>query len=93
MTGSASAGQFADSEAASPLADTVLHISPSTLAPDLRYIKHLKLRNAALEYDAAQVLTCHITREADQPISPNSSFIDPNSAFLHLSFLGLTRGG
>ena len=35
-------------------------------------------------------LTCQITREADQPISPNSSFIDPNSAFLHLSFLGLT---
>ena len=35
-------------------------------------------------------LTCQITREADQPISPNSSFIDPNSAFLHLSHLGLT---
>jgi hypothetical protein len=35
-------------------------------------------------------LTCQITREADQPISPNSSFIDPNSAFLHLSHLGPT---
>ena len=42
---------LADLAAAPPvadLADTVFAISPSTLAPDLRYIKHLKNRNAPL---------------------------------------------
>ena len=36
-----------------------------------------------------EVLTYKITREADQPISPNSSFIIQNSPFLSLSYLGL----
>ena len=30
------------------IADTIFHISPSTLAPNLRYIKHLKARNTPL---------------------------------------------
>ena len=39
---------LAAAPAVAELADTVFAIHPSTLAPDLRYIKHLKSRNAPL---------------------------------------------
>jgi len=70
------------------IADSVFALAPSILAPDLRYIKHLKSRRETDDYDPSQVIVCQFTREREKPASRNSSFIIPNSSFPHLKFLG-----
>ena len=91
---------LAAAPAVAELADTVFAIHPSTLAPDLRYIKHLKSRNACLQYDEHNVLTTQITREAvlsPSPVSlspvslsPASPTPDSPTPFLQVSPIALT---
>lgn len=82
---------LADIAAAPPLtdlADTVFTISPSTLGPDLRYIKHLKSRRETDAYDASTVFVCQLGREAaPSPVSLSPASPSP---FLGLTYLGLS---
>lgn len=94
---------LADIAAAPPLtdlADTVFTLSPSILAPDLRYIKHLKCRRETDDYSSDSVIACQLGRtllpekvssSSSAPI-PHSSFRTPHSVspFLRLTYLGLS---
>jgi energy-coupling factor transporter ATP-binding protein EcfA2 len=91
---------LADIAAASPLtdlADTVFTISPSTLGPDLRYIKHLKCRREVEDHDASTVIVGQLGRseQADPPATaliPHSALRSPHSVspFLALTYAGLS---
>lgn len=83
-----SLADLAGAPAIADLADSVFALAPSILAPDLRYIKHLRSRREVEDHDRSQVIVCQLTREREQPASRNSSFIIPNSSFPHLKFLG-----
>lgn len=46
----------------SKVADSIFALGPSTLAPDLRYIKQIKSRNGSLEYGSEKVLVFRLAK-------------------------------
>lgn len=70
-------------------ADNIFAIGASKFEKDIRYLKHLKLRNAALEYDESKVCTLRLTKLVPG-VSPSPHLLFSPS-FLGFQFLGYDR--
>lgn len=94
---------LAGSSTLAHLADSVFALGRSPHATHIRYIKHLKSRNAHLEYDPSTVIACTLVRTAsgsDRPLLPSGSSTPDSlspvsqspvspSSFLSFQFHGL----
>lgn len=64
------------------LADSVFALGRSPHATHIRYIKHLKSRNAHQEYDPSTVIACTLARtgsRSDRSLIPHSAVHNPHS--------------
>lgn len=67
---------LSDIAAGSPvadLADSVIAIAAGTCGPDIRYLKHLKSRNAKVSHDDQNVIVFRLSRETPEPQTPGAA--------------------
>ena len=70
------------------VADSMFALGPSTLAPDLRYIKHIKSRSGRIEHDTNNILVYRLAKfDLANEMRPDSSAIKPEN-FFGYSFIG-----